>query len=120
MEWFMSFSNFFINDAMAEGGSFMGGQPEIISQLMVFGGIFLIFYFLFIRPQNKKLKEHKEMTESLKKGDEIVTNGGVLGKITGLHENFVSIEIAKDTQMRIQRQSISTLMPKGTIKAIKD
>jgi len=116
----MSILNFFINDAVAEGGSAMGGQPEILSQLLVFGGIFLIFYFLFIRPQNKKIKEHKEMTEGLKKGDEVVTNGGVLGKITGLHENFVSIEIAKETQIRIQRQSITTLMPKGTIKAIKD
>lgn len=120
MERFMSFSDFFISDAMAEGAFSMGGQPEILSQLMVFGGIFVIFYFLFIRPQNKKLKEHKEMTENLKKGDELVTNGGVLGKITALHENFVSIEIAKDTQIHIQRQSISTLMPKGTIKAIKD
>jgi len=60
------------------------------------------------------------MTETLKKGDEVVTNGGVLGKITGLHENFVSIEIAQGTQMRIQRQAVSTVMPKGTIKAIKD
>jgi preprotein translocase subunit YajC len=116
----MSFLNFFISDAVAEGGSSLGGQPELVSQLLVFGGIFVIFYFLFIRPQNKKIKEHKEMTEGLKKGDEVVTNGGVLGKITGLHENFVSIEIAQDIQMRIQRQSISSLMPKGTIKAIKD
>ncbi|MFK5985926.1 MAG: preprotein translocase subunit YajC [Pseudomonadota bacterium] len=116
----MSIFNFFINDAVAEAGSSFGAQPELLSQLMVFGGIFLIFYFLFIRPQNKKLKEHKQMTESLKKGDEIVTNGGVLGKITSLHENFVSIEVAKDINIRVQRQSISTLMPKGTVKAIKD
>ncbi len=111
--------SFFINDAIAEGGV-AGVQPELLSQLMVFGGIFLIFYFLFIRPQNKKLKEHKEMTESLGKGDEVVTNGGVLGKVTKLHENFVTIEIAADTHIHVQRQSISTVMPKGTIKAIKD
>ena len=116
----MSFFNFFINDALAEGGSAMGSQPELLSQLMVFVGIFLIFYFLFIRPQNKKLKEHKEMTENLKKGDEVVTNGGVLGKVTNLHESFVSVEIAQDIQIRIQRQSISSIMPKGTIKGIKD
>ncbi len=117
MEKFMSF---FINDVLAENGSAASGQPEILSQLLVFGGIFLIFYFLFIRPQNKKVKEHKAMTEGLKKGDEVVTNGGVLGKVINLHENFISLEIAQDTQVRIQRQSVSAVMPKGTIKAIKD
>lgn len=111
--------SFFISDALAEGSA-LGGQPEIISQLMVFGGIFLIFYFLFIRPQNKKIKEHKEMTEGLGKGDEVVTNGGVLGKVSKLHENFVTIEIATETFIHVQRQSISSVMPKGTIKAIKD
>lgn len=116
MEKFMSF---FISDAYAEGAS-IAGQPEIISQLMVFGGIFLIFYFLFIRPQNKKIKEHKEMTESLGKGDEVVTNGGVLGKVSKLHESFITIEIADETFVRVQRQSISSVMPKGTIKTIKD
>ncbi len=110
--------SFFISDALAEGG--IAGQPEILSQLMVFGGIFLIFYFLFIRPQNKKLKEHKEMTEGLSKGDEVVTNGGILGKVSKLHENFVSVEIAEETFIRVQRQSVSSVMPKGTIKAIKD
>ena len=111
--------SFFISDALAEGG-LMAGQPEILSQLMVFGGIFLIFYFLFIRPQNKKLKEHKEMTENLSKGDEVVTNGGILGKVFKLHENFISIEIANETIIRVQRQSVSSVMPKGTIKTIKD
>ena len=111
--------SFFISDALAEGG-LIAGQPEILSQLMVFGGIFLIFYFLFIRPQNKKLKEHKEMTENLAKGDEVVTSGGILGRVSKLHENFVSIEIATEIQVHIQRQAISSVMPKGTIKAIRD
>ena len=111
--------SFFINDAMAQSAA-AGAPPELLSQLMVFGGIFIIFYFLFIRPQNKKAKEHKELTENIGKGDEIVTSGGVLGKVSSLNENFVTIEIAKEVQVRIQRQAISTVMPKGTIKAIKD
>ncbi len=111
--------DFFIQAAFAEGAPAAAGQPDLLSQLMVFGGIFLIFYFLFIRPQNKKLKEHKAMTEALKKGDEVLTNGGVLGKITALHENFVTVEIAEGTQVHVQRQSIASLMPKGTIKSVK-
>ena len=73
--------SFFIEDALAEGGAAAAQAPDVVSQLMVFGGIFLIFYLLFIRPQNKKIKEHKEMVEALSKGDEVVTNGGLLGKV---------------------------------------
>ena len=111
--------SFFINDAMAEAGA-AAGQPTLLSQLFVFGGIFLIFWLLFIRPQNKKIKEHKQMTESLNKGDEVVTNGGILGKVVGLQENFIIIEVNKELQITIQRQAVASLMPKGTIKSTKE
>ena len=74
------------------------------------------FYFLLIRPQTKRAKEHKQMVESLKKGDEVVSGGGVLGRITEIGENFVQLEIAEGVQIRIQKQAISTLMPKGAYK----
>jgi len=112
--------SFLISDAFAEGAAGAGGQPELISQLVVFGGIFLVFWLLFIRPQSKKMKEHKAMVEELKKGDEVVTNGGVLGKVVGLHENFVTIEISNETEINIQRMAVASLMPKGTIKSIKE
>lgn len=113
--------NFLINNAYADQvAAQSAAQPELISQLMIFGGIFLIFYLLFIRPQNKKMKEHKAMVAALKKGDEILTNGGVLGKITGVHENFVSIEVSKEVNLNIQRDAIASLMPKGTIKSLKN
>ncbi len=112
--------SFFINDAFAEASSASMGSQEIVSQLMVFGGVFLVFWLLFIRPQNKKIKEHKEMTENLGKNDEVVTNGGILGKIVSLHDGFVVIEVANESLLTIQRQSISSVMPKGTIKAIKN
>jgi len=110
--------SFFIEDAMASGAP--AAAPDLISQLLVFGGIFLIFYLLFIRPQNKKMKEHKEMVDALAKGDEVVTNGGLLGKVAGLHDSFVSIEVSKDLTVNVQRSAIATIQPKGTIKAIKD
>lgn len=112
--------SFFISDAFAEAAPGAAGQPELMSQLIVFGGIFLVFWLLFIRPQSKKMKEHKAMVEALKKGDEVVTNGGVLGKVVGLHENFVTIEISKETEINIQRMAVASLMPKGTIKSIKE
>lgn len=112
--------SFLIEDAMAEGAAGAAAAPDLISQLMVFGGIFLIFYLLFIRPQNKKMKEHKEMVDALAKGDEVVTNGGLLGKVVGLHDSFVSIELSKDVTVNVQRSAVGAIQPKGTIKAIKD
>jgi preprotein translocase subunit YajC len=111
--------SFFIEDALAEGGSAAAMAPDIVSQLMVFGGIFLIFYLLFIRPQNKKMKEHQAMVDSLAKGDEVVTNGGILGKVVALHDSFVSIEVSRDININVQRSAVSAIQPKGTIKTIK-
>ena len=109
--------SFFIEDALAEGGV---PGPDMISQLMVFGGIFLIFYLLFIRPQNKKMKEHKAMVGALAKGDEVVTNGGLLGKVVALHDSFVTIEVSQDVKLKIQRSAVAAIQPKGTIKGIKE
>ena len=80
--------------------------------------IFVVFYFLLIRPQQKKQKEARAMLESLNKGDEIVTAGGVVGRIAKLNEQYATIEIAPNTEMVVQRGAIAQLLPKGTIKAI--
>ncbi|HRD65952.1 MAG TPA: preprotein translocase subunit YajC [Candidatus Competibacter sp.] len=74
------------------------------------------FYFLLIRPQTKRAKEHKQMVDGLKKGDEVVTGGGVLARITEVGENFVQVEIADGVQIKIQKQAVGSLMPKGTYK----
>ncbi|OQW95412.1 MAG: preprotein translocase subunit YajC [Beggiatoa sp. IS2] len=107
---------FFIQNAWADGAPAAGGGPIVNILMLVF--LFVVFYFLLIRPQQKRVKEHRQMVESLAKGDEIVTNGGLLGKITGLNDNFVAIEIAPNIEVRIQRQSVAMVMPKGTIKDI--
>jgi preprotein translocase subunit YajC len=80
--------------------------------------IFVIFYFLLIRPQSKRAKEHKQMVSNLAKGDEVVTNGGLLGRITQVGENFISVEVADGLEVKVQKQMVANLMPKGTIKSI--
>jgi preprotein translocase subunit YajC len=80
--------------------------------------IFVLFYFMLIRPQMKQAKAHKLMIDSLKKDDEIVTNGGLLGKVVKIKDQYVTVEIAASTQIHIQKQSVITLLPKGTIKSI--
>ena len=80
--------------------------------------IFVLFYFMLIRPQMKQAKEHKALLDALKAGDEIVSNSGILGKITKLNNQFATIEISANVEVKIQKQTIQTLLPKGTIKSI--
>lgn len=110
--------SFFISDAMANAapaGQPPGGDP--MTTLIFFGGMILIFYFILIRPQSKRAKEHREMVANLSKGDEVVTNGGLMGKITDVGEQFVSLEIADNVQVKVQKQAVGNVLPKGTLKA---
>ena len=84
----------------------------ILPLLLMFG----IFYFLLIRPQQKKAKEHKTMVEALGKGDEVITNGGLLAKITDVDENFLTCKISDNVEVKVQRHAITSVLPKGTIK----
>ncbi len=111
-----SILNFLIPAALAQTGGAPGGTEMGLMNLLF--PIILIgaFYFLLIRPQTKRAKEHKQMVEGLKKGDEIVTGGGVLGRVTEIGENFMQVEIAEGVQIKIQKASVGSLMPKGTYK----
>ena len=80
--------------------------------------IFVVFYFVLIRPQTKKQKEHQEMVNALEVGNEVVTAGGILGKIQEMNENYVQLEISENVTIKIQRQTISSLLPKGTIRKL--
>jgi preprotein translocase subunit YajC len=80
--------------------------------------IFALFYFMMIRPQMKRAKEQKNMLESLQKGDEVITAGGELGRVVKVSEAYVSLEIAENVVVHVQKPAITTLLPKGTIKAI--
>ena len=109
----MSFD--FITPAYAQGGG--PGGSDLMTFLPMLA-IFVVFYFLLIRPQQKKAKEAKAMLETLQKGDEIVTAGGVLGRISKLGEQYLTIEIAPGTEVMVQRGAVAQLLPKGTIKAL--
>lgn len=108
--------SFFISDAMAQtgGAASQGGNPLL--QLLPLILIFVVFYFLLIRPQSKRAKEHRAMVAALSKGDEVVTNGGVLGRITEVGESFVQLEISENVRIKVQRHAVAAVMPKGTLK----
>ena len=91
-----------------------GGDLEMILMMAVF---FAIMYFMIIRPQQKRAKEHKAMLEALNKGDEVVTNGGILGKVASMTENFVELSVADNVTVKVQKQAIASVMPKGTLKS---
>lgn len=91
----------------------------VMGQLIFLGGFLVIFYFLLWRPQSKRAKEHKNLIGSLEKGNEVVTAGGVLGKIVKLTDDFAVIEVAENVTFPVQKASISALLPNGTLKGLK-
>lgn len=108
--------SFFIRDALADqAAAATQHQASGTSTLIFLVATFVLFYFVMIRPQSKRAKEHRKMISSLAQGDEVVTNGGILGRINKMDESFVTLEVAEGVEMRVQRPAISTSVPKGTI-----
>ena len=103
-----------ISPAYAQAAAPQGGIDGSFMIMMV--GMIIFMYFLVFRPQMKRQKEHKAMMEGLQKGDEVIAAGGMLGRITALADAYMTIEIAPGTEIRVQRASVVTLLPKGTIK----
>lgn len=108
--------DFFINNAWAQSAPASGGSG--MSNIIFIVVMFAVFWFILIRPQMKQAKEHKNMVSALAKGDEVVTTGGMLGKINKIDDNFVVLEIADKVEIKIQKNSVSTVLPKGTLKTI--
>ncbi len=107
--------SFFISDAIAQEAATAGGEPGMANFVFLIV-LFLIFYFLLLRPQIKRAKEHKKMTAELSKNDEVVTTGGIAGKITKIDESFVMVKIAEGVEVQVQRSAIGSLLPKGSVK----
>jgi preprotein translocase subunit YajC len=107
----------FISQAFAQTAPAATGdtQSSLLS-LLPLVLMFVVLYFIMIRPQMKRQKEHKAMVEALAKGDEIVTAGGVLGRVSKLGETFLSIEVANGVELQVQRTSVVQVLPKGTLK----
>ena len=102
-----------ISPAVAQDGT-PGGSLASFLPIII---IFVLFYFVLIRPQQKRQKEHKQMVEALAAGDEVVSGGGVLGKVTEVGEQIVTVEIANNVSVKMQKHTISQVLPKGTIKS---
>ena len=104
-----------ISQAWAQGTG--GGGLDLLGMLPIVL-MFVVLYFLMIRPQMKRAKEHKAMIEALQKGDEVVTSGGVVGRVAKLDESYVSLQVAANVEIQVQRPSVQVVLPKGTIKAL--
>ena len=115
---------FFISDAMAQtaGAAAAGGTGGLLMQIIPIILIFVVFWFFLIRPQQKRQKEHQKMCEALTKGDEVVTVGGMAGRIADVSEQYIVIEISnvdgKPVTLTLQRAAVQTVLPKGTLKSI--
>ena len=109
--------DFVFTPAYAQGAAASSPGSDLMAFLPMIA-IFVVFYFLLIRPQQKRAKETKAMLEALQKGDEVVTAGGVVGKISKLGEQYATVEVANGVEMTVQRSAIAQLLPKGTIKAL--
>jgi preprotein translocase subunit YajC len=101
--------------AQAQGAA---GQPSPLPSMLLLGVMVVVFYFLLIRPQQKRAKEHRQMISALENGAEVVTSGGIVGKIVELGEHYVTVEIADGVKVKIQRHTIGQILPKGTIKSL--
>lgn len=110
----------FISNAYAQVAA-PAADPGLMGNLSTFLPLILMFvvmYFLMIRPQQKRAKEQKAMMDALAKGDEVITAGGILGKVSKVNDSYVTVEIAPNTEIVVQKHSITTLLPKGTIKSL--
>jgi preprotein translocase subunit YajC len=108
--------DFFINAAQAQAGGGAGAQGSVFNMLF-FIPLFAAFYFLLIRPQNKRAKEQREMVAKLGVGDEVATTGGILGRIVEAGEQFLTVEIASGVNIKLERFQVAKVLPKGTVKS---
>ena len=106
-----------ISSAFAQAPA--GGADGSMMNILFIVLMFVIIYFLMIRPQMKRAKEQRAMIEALQKGDEVITAGGVLGRISKMGEAYVTIEIAPNTEISVQKAAVQTVLPKGTLKSVQ-
>jgi preprotein translocase subunit YajC len=111
----MSLLDLIISPAAAQAAPAQQGSPVSLLVMMVL--FFAVFYFMAIRPQMKRAKEHRALLSGLSKGDEVLTNGGLAGRIDDLGESFVTVEVAEGVKVKIQKNAVSAVLPKGSLKS---
>ena len=107
----------FINSAYAQDAGAVGPGGDMF-QILFLVGLFALFYFIAIRPQRKRQKEHTKMVSELNKGDEVVTTSGILGKVMALDDNYMTLNVANNVELKFQRVHLHAVLPKGTLKTI--
>ncbi len=107
----------FISNAYAEAAAPVQGGGII--EFLPLVALVAVFYFLVLRPQSKRAKEQKAMVEALQRGDEVITTGGVVGRVNKVYEQYVGVELAENIEITVQKTAVQSVLPKGTIKAIK-
>jgi preprotein translocase subunit YajC len=108
--------SFLIPSAHAQNAAPAGGDG--FASLLLIGGMFVLMYFMIIRPQRKRQKEHQNLMTNLGKGDEVVTSGGIVGKVVKVDESYMVLEVSNNVELKFQKQSLHAVLPKGTIKGI--
>lgn len=109
----MTFPTTFVLAQAVPGAAANGGVSMLIMMIVLFG----LMYFMMIRPQMKRQKEHRQMVSALAKGDEVVTNGGIAGRVDDVGETFITVEIAPNVKIKLQKSAVQQVLPKGTLKS---
>lgn len=114
--------SFFISSAYAQQAAAAGasGEPNSLITWAFLGGFVIIFYFMILRPQMKRNKEHRNLVGGLQKGDEVLTTGGIVGRISKVTDDFIVLAVSDNIQLKFQKAAIAATLPKGTIKAIDE
>ncbi len=107
--------DFFISSAFAQAAG--DAQPSMLQPIILLLVFFGIFYFIAIRPQMKRQKEHRAMVSAVQRGDEVVTNGGILGRVEDVSDSFITVEVAEGVKVKLQKFAIAAVLPKGTLKS---
>jgi len=107
--------DFLVSPAYAQQAA---SQPAALMQFAPLVVLVIVFYFMLIRPQMKRTKEHRQMLDKVAKGDEVVTGGGLAGRVVGIGEAYLTVEIADNVSVKVQKQAVTSVLPKGTLKAL--
>ena len=113
----MSLLDLLISPAVAQAAGAPAGQPSLLSSLALPALFFAVVFFLMIRPQMKRSKEHRELIAKLATGDEVITNGGMAGRVTDIGESFITLEVADGVRVKLQRNAIVAVLPRDTLKS---